>query len=377
LVDGLPLPFQVTVFMSPDNHCMINLGADHLEGTIENLSAIWILLDYFGLYFKDIAFGHPSFIAEQMVQGELKSAPLDPVGLDIDFRLWLTRPHLVIPSSSRSHSGVCIMLEAESGIYYRFKSFGLSYSSQDIFAKDLGIVALREHVDSSLSRGRRQVSGCLQNTGAQTLIDGLSFSIQYDFNEAANYTKLVACIPLSAGHLDRKNMNGIQPGNIDIQPYQCKAPIVCKPFFLPSRNMETKFKAHINLEYMKLALEVLTAFVGPKQDAELLELETPAQKTLFSITALVEGAEIILSDPLMGMHRPILSISFPSLFLSASQLPADEQVMNKRVPCIMNDSFTMISTVDSPDTDVQISAQVTAFVDYFKLGATRNWEVSR
>jgi hypothetical protein len=27
LIDGLPLPFQVTVFMTPDNHCMINLGA--------------------------------------------------------------------------------------------------------------------------------------------------------------------------------------------------------------------------------------------------------------------------------------------------------------------------------------------------------------
>ena len=349
LVEGLSLPFQVTVYMTPDNHCMINLGADFLEGTLENLSSIWILLDYFGLYFKDAPYGNPCFLAEEIVQkvyGDVAAATED-VGLDIDFRLWLTRPHIIIPANSGCHSGVCIMLEAD-GIHYRYKSHGLTYSSQDIVAKDLGIVALREYTDPATSRGRRQVSGCLKNSGAQTLIDDLSFSIQYDLNESTNYTKLNVRVPLSREHLDKENMNGIEAGNIQVDPYQCKAPLVCKPFFLPSRTTNTKFSAYFSMEYMKLALDALSSFVGPKLIEDVPDSEPTTRQNVYSVAADVEGAELVLSDPVMGFHRPIISISLPSVSFTASQLQADE---------------------------LQMAMETTMFVDYFKLGKTRNWEV--
>ena len=362
LIDGLPLPFQVTVFMTPDNHCMINVGADRLEGTMQDLTPIWILLDFFGLYFKDSTYGHPSFAADQIAQEVLNCGQLDQDCLNIDFRLWLIAPNLIVPSSSVTRDAVCVMVEATTGIHYRYKSQGPAYSSQEIVAKDLGVVVLREYAGSPVSRGRRQVSGCLQSSGAQTLIDDLSFSIQYDFNENANYTKFAVCVPLSVEHLDHRNMNGIEAQIIDVRPYQCQAPICCKPFFLPSRDMNSKFTIYLSIEYMKLAAEILTAFVGPKLTEDTPELDTADKPNMYSVTVNMQGAELIISDPVMGMHRPLLSISLSSLFLTASHL----QDKNLHCGCTI-----------SSDDDLQVSLETIAFIDYFKLGKTRNWEVSR
>jgi hypothetical protein len=214
------------IFLSIYNsHGFSYLYADMLEGTLEDLSPVWILLDYFGLYFKDEAYGYPYFLANEIVQKALDSPRIEHDTLDIDFRLWLTRPHLIIPSRSEIHCGACIMIDGESGgFHYRYKSYGASHSSQDIVVKDMGIVALRECVSSTLSRGWRQVSGSLQSSGAQTLIDGLSFSMQYDFNEIANYTKISLCIPLSS---DRVRITGIETHAYDVEPYKCQPPLVC------------------------------------------------------------------------------------------------------------------------------------------------------
>ena len=371
LIDGLDLPFQVTVFMTPDNHCMINLGGDSLNGTLQDLSIIWILLDFFGLYFKDPAYGHPCFISDQIVQQVLGCGDIEYGSLDIDFRLWLTNPHLIIPSSAEKHGGLCIMLEATSGIHYRYKSYGVSYSSQDVVAKDLAIVALREYMESSVSRRRRQVSGCLKSTGAQTLIDGLSFSVQYDYNESANYNKLAVCIPLSAEHFDRTNMNGMETKSIGAQPLLCQPPLICKPFFLPSRDMKTMFTTYLTMEYMKVASEVLITFVGRNVE-DNPESHTPAQRNnIYCVTAHVNGAAFILSDPVMGMHRPHLSISLPSLIISVSQLEAPEKNFSKRK------SLDSLEAHSNCVYDLQASIETTMFVDYFKLGKTRNWEVRK
>eukprot|EP00804_Cyclotella_cryptica_P020229 CCRYP_010930-RC/>CCRYP_010930-RC protein AED:0.04 eAED:0.04 QI:95/1/1/1/0.91/0.91/24/65/5640 len=375
LIEGLPLPFQMTVFMTPDNNCMINLGADMLETNLENLSSIWVLLDYFGLYFKDFAFGHPAFVAEKLVHEVFESVDSRNDCLDVDFRLFLTRPHQIIPSPSGVHGGVCIMLEA-SGLHYRYKSFGPNYSSQTIVTNDLAIVAMGEYRDPSTSRGLRQVSGCLRTSGAQTLIDGLSFSIQYAYNENANFTKFALRIPLSRDHFDSTTMIGIEPSEINVEPYQCQAPLVCKPVVSPSRIMKKKFVAHFSYEYMKLAFDVINAFVGPIQAEDDPVSDLPERKNLFSIAVHVEGGELIISDPVMGMHRPILSISVPSLLFTASQLQeATENNVDTRGVFASSDRSDRASeSLLNCASDFQACVEVCAFVDYFKLAKTRNWE---
>eukprot|EP00956_Cyclotella_meneghiniana_P044012 scaffold297791_cov182-Cyclotella_meneghiniana.AAC.1 len=104
------------------------------------------------------------------------------------------------------------------------------------------------------------------------------------------------------------------------------------------------------MEYMKLALEVLTAFVGPKVE-DNPEPHPPAQRNIYCITANVNGASFILSDPVM-----------------VSQLQANEQNLSRRK------SLCSLEAQSNCDSDLQASMETTIFIDYFKIGKTRNWE---
>ena len=356
LVDGLPLPFQASVFMTPDNHCLINLGLDMAEAVIADLTPIWILLDYFGCYFKEPEYGHPAFEAEQMFEkmSNGNNVPVtapdcdgDEECMSIDFRLWMIKPHVVIPSSSDLSQDPCVMLETD-GLYYRYKSFGVNYSSQDIVAKDLGIIVLREYMEASRSRGLRQVSGSLANCGVKTLIDGLSFSLRYDYNESNNFTRFALRMPLTSHHFDRHSMDGIESSDIDAQPFSVPPPVVCKPFVAPSRTMgKHETSIYFSHQYMKLAAGVLSNFVGgsspetdPIQDDQTItedtnnECDNSSPQAYFSVTAHVERVRFFGCDPVMGMHRPILSICLPSLSLTASQLQEIEPSPSSKIDAL-------------------------------------------
>ena len=328
---GLPMSFQLTVFMTPDMNCLINLGMDLAEATLADLTPIWILLDYFGLYFKKSEYGHPAFEAELIYSRSigdalLESSELVDNCLNIDFRLWMIRPQVMIPSSSE----LFMMFEAE-GFYYRYKSIGQNYSSQEIVTRDLGLVVLGEYMCPSISRGLRQVSGSLSSCGVQTLIEGMSFSLRYDFNAStsdiatngtatAPYFKVALRMPLTPKHFDRRSIDGIECSNIDAQPFCVPPPLVCKPFVVPSHAMgHQNTSIYFSYDYMKLLLDLMTSFVGPRQQRDLFNDETPSENC-FSMTAHVERVKCVISDPVMGMHRPFLAVCLPSLLLTASQL---------------------------------------------------------
>jgi len=343
LIRGIPLPFQVTIYLTPDQHCLINLGMDMAEAALVNLSPIWLLLDYFGLYFKEPEYGHPAFEAEEMFKqsksNNMHVKECDNDCLDIDFRMWMIKPHVIVPSED----DLCLMVET-AGFYYCYKSFGINYSSQDILAKDLGIVVLKEYMEPSISRGLRQVSGSLlsNDCGAKTLVDGLSFSVRYDYNFSTNYTKFALRVPLTHQHFDRRSMDGIESSNIEASPFMVPPPVVCKPFVTPLRTMgHNETSIYFHLDYLKLAVKLLTDFVGPSKEddsdvdksSELQHQETMSSSSnknnnnnnssnanIFSVTMDIKKVKLVISDPIMGMHRPILSICFPSLLLTASQL---------------------------------------------------------
>jgi hypothetical protein len=110
---------------------------------------------------------------------------------------------------------------------------------------------------------------------------------------------------------------------------------------------------------MKLMVDLMTSFVGQGQDIDsmtddnMLQDDDLSPENLFSVVAHIEQVKFVLSDPIMGMHHPILSVCFPSLLLTASQL---EQ--------IQQDSFTMteISSDDAGKfnnaSDLQVSVEV-------------------
>ena len=379
LVDGLPLPVQATVFITPDYYCMINLGLDMAEAALADLGVIWILLDYFGLYFKEPAYGHPAFVAEKMIEDHSMNITQAPC-LSIDFRLWLADPHVVIPSSSNADA-TCLMLEG-AGLQYRYKSFGLHFSSQDIVAKDLGIVVLSKYVQPDLSRGIRQVSGSLLSCGSKTLVDGLSASVKYDYDDSTKFTRFSVLAPLSPQHFNRNSMDGIEPSEIDVKPFLVPPPLVCNPLVTPSRNLGNhETKVYFSYEYMKLAADLLVAFTGPNPNQGDEESHGQMQETndnsslenIFSITADLGSIKFIVSDPIMGMHRPFFSVSISSILLTVSKLKEIEQA-RKKYDRFLGRGSTIISPSTLGAKDLQASMEAVIFVDYFKLGITRNWE---
>ncbi len=240
---------------------------------------------------------------------------------------------MIVPSSSELY----MMVEA-AGFYYRYKSFGQHNSSQEVIAKDLGIVILGEYLGPSKSRGLRQVSGSLRSCGVQTLIEEMSFSLRYDFNASTNdiatngtaaapYFKVALRMPLTPKHFDRRSLDGIECSNIDAQPFCVPPPLVCKPFVVPSRAMgHQNTTIYFSYDYMKLLLDLMTSFVGPRQPSIPLKNETPRRndespfEDCFSVIAHVKRVKCVISDPVMGMHRPFLAVCLPSLLLTASQL---------------------------------------------------------
>ncbi len=344
LMQGLPLPFQTTVFLTPDMRCMINLGIGMAEAALVDLSPIWILLDYFGLYFKESEYGHPAFEAKLMLRENMdESAAIDFLkNIDnsyhtVDFRLWLINPNLIIPSSSEA----CLMLEA-GGFFYRYISVDDNYSSQDIVANDLGIILMSEFIGPSKCRGLRHISGSLSSCGIKTLVDEMSFSMRYDFNAHSNYTRFSLRVPLSPQHFDRRSMDGIECLNAVVDSFSVPSPSVCKPFVVPTRDMGLhEGSIFFSYEYMRLALDLLTAFPGPFQLDELCtsdkvsqiyEMDGLTSEKQFSISAHVQSVKCVICDPVMGMHRPFLSVCLPSMYLNTSQLqdikrfPREEQM---------------------------------------------------
>ena len=107
---------------------------------------------------------------------------------------------------------------------------------------------------------------------------------------------------------------------------------------------------------MKLALDLLTSFVGPSHQNESDGKQAPEEavvaEKIFSVTAHVETLKFVISDPVMGMHRPFLSICVPSLQLTASQF---KQV--KQAPLTKLDKLTGRGTIDNAK-DLQASMEV-------------------
>lgn len=306
---GLPSPFQLTVFLTPDNHCMVNLGIDKANATLANINPIWILLEYFGLYFQDGAYGHPVFLADQPC-----NIPDDTTHGDcndrikMDFRLWLTNPNLVIPSRTGERDKMCIMLETD-GLYYRYRSFGSDYSSQEVLANGLAIVVLNNFVHQC-SRGLRQVSGSVATYGyPRTLVDDLSFSVIYDYNSKTKYTRLTLSVPPLPVQPGMDVGTGIEHGDTDAKPFCIPSPTVCKPFLSPSRNACSNEDTHvyISYEYMKLAADYLLAFISPPKPTDEAETAGNQSQTdnIFSVVVHVERLKFIISDPVLGMHRSV------------------------------------------------------------------------
>jgi len=401
----LPLPFQVTVFMTPDNWSLINLGVDGLDATSADLSSVWSLLEYFSPYFQHERHGHPAFSAEshrlgalsklldhqpdnrhrKMTGTEAEAEAEASSCMNIDFRMWLLRPSLVIPSNGKSMHDPCLCLESETGLYYRYKSIGEDFSTQEICSPGMNMVMTKDYMQPLEARGIRGVSGA--DVGVKTLVENLSFGVEYSYDTKSNHMNVSAQMPLDLAGVKAVPAStlGIESSDLQVHPLILPHPTVCKPITTPARHLGGNIcDVYFSYDYLDLATKQLVGFIqSPVDESDVREPAThingvddgdskrPSNRVAlekeeytFSICGRVNGFRSFLSDPILGMHHPIAAICVPSFVGTVSRLPTSED----NAP----NASSLGSSVDP--NDFQAGLDLHLWIDYFKIASMRCWE---
>jgi len=353
LLEELPFPFQLTIFMTPDKWCSINLGIQSLNGALDELSLIWMLLDYFGLYFQIKDYGNPYFVANDLketIKGRLKSKnsskilgseirdgiKIDEDVLNLDIRLWFNRPHIILPSKPTNLQCPCILLESDSGMFYRYKSIGKDFSSQEVCSKDMSIAMLQKLHESECARSMRGISS--SKNGIETIVDGLNFSFKYDANISTNHSNIFFRLPLHDDDFeDAATLCGIEPPKIQPDMVQLVVPSIVGPSSKPLQDYGN-FICNISgrFENIKLCLDVFSYFLKvPGADKGTTEcIEVRNYTSCFS--ASIAGIRLLLTDTVLSAHLPVAVIHFPSVIFNSTQLSHEENTESDDLQIILD-----------------------------------------
>ncbi|KAI2491717.1 SHR-binding domain of vacuolar-sorting associated protein 13 [Fragilaria crotonensis] len=377
---ALAMPFQATVFMTP-GWTLVNLGVERLSSVMANLTPVWIILDYFSKYFSSEAFGNPYFEAvssKETLKRKLESAAKcnrpsarNPT-LNLEFRLWLLRPMLCIPSDTTKIDAPTLRVKSNSGFWYRFKSLD-SYTSQEMGSTNLSIQFSSEFQTPDMCRDGLSWRDTGIHNRAKQLVDGLSFGLRVDLNGETKHADYALCLPMWQHLIDKPTDRcRVSSSELEVRPVELPRPTVCTPATTIKRDLGMSFcEITVVVEVLPQASTIIFAFLGFGTDAddELTNADlggneedsTISPEPSFTINARVESLRFFIIDPTLGVHLPLAVFSLSILKLSISRLG------------IKNDT-PRLSNGDSHPSDLHLIVETTFWADYFKLGATRSWE---
>ncbi|KAG7355258.1 vacuolar-sorting-associated protein 13 C-terminal domain containing protein [Nitzschia inconspicua] len=361
LASSLPQPVQFSVFMTP-GWSMINVGAQHANGVMHDLSWIWCLLDYFKSYYTNAAFGNPGLIAQRWAhriknavrrsQGHEPAAFVPLPGVKVDFRLWLCRPRLCLPSDYHEQRLPSLLITSDTGLWYRYKSIE-TLSSQEVSSTDLNLFFSDEFQSPELSRTRQQGG----SSALRPLVEGLSFGLRYDCNNSCNHKDVSVILPFSGPPLS------VTGQELEVDPIQLPTPKVLKPFRYSSRDLGPSVcDITCIIEVLPMTTATMTNFFkGPMQlNEEFAPQEEDIGPPTFSVSASVADLRIFAIDPDLGTQLPVAVLSLSSLSLTMTKF-ATEPIQG-------------LEPGEYRPDDVQIAVSAHLWADYFKLGLTRSWE---
>jgi hypothetical protein len=367
LNETLPQPFQMSVFMCP-GWSMINVGAQCPDGVMFDMSWIWVFLDFFTKYYKDIAFGNPGHQAQRWVHrfknSLRRSSAQEPVrfsplpGVNVDFRMWLCQPILCVPSDYGDPHAPCLRLESSrSGLWYRFKNLP-DFSSQEVVSTDIDMYFANEFQSPHTWR-RHDVRESI--SGKRPLVEGLSFGLRYDCNNACNHKDITVKIPFGGDNVPSCAVTGKE---LVVHPIVLPSPTVCTPVHVPCRGLGQKVcEITCIIEVLPIAsATLLNFFKGPPEvNEEFVPHEEDKGPPTFSVSASVEDIRVFAIDPVLGVQLPVAVISISSFQLTASKFAVEPYSQP-------------LEHGESPPEDLQVTVDSNIWGDYFKLGITRSWE---
>lgn len=363
---SLPMPVIFTVFMTP-NWSLINVGAQSLNGIMHDLSWIWVFLDYFKSYYTVAAFGNRGHQAQRWVHtvknsirksnGEepRKFEPLP--GVNVDFRLWLCRPILTVPSEYASTNAPSLRIDSGTGLWYRYKTIK-HLSSQEISTTDLNLHFSNEFQPPGAFRDvdRRDSTG-----GSRSIVEGLSFGLRYDCNNLCNHKDVSLLIPFAGDDIPDLSVAGRE---LEVTPLILPPPIVCRPDKPLARRMGTRIcEITCIIEVLPITSStMINFFKGPVDvNEDFLEPEEDKGPVTLSVSADLKDLRIFAIDPVLGVQLPVAVVSIASLVLTATKFDGRTSVAGPVLG-------------ESPSGDMQMAMRSLLWADYFKLGMTRSWE---
>ncbi|CAJ1965882.1 unnamed protein product [Cylindrotheca closterium] len=364
----LQVPVMFTVFMTP-GWSLINVGLQDINGIMHDLSWLWVLLEYFKSYYTNSVFGNPAFYclkwahrlknSIRKANGKDATTVVDQVGRNIDVRLWLRRPVLCLPSDYRDPQAPSLRLHSRSGLWYRFKSLQ-GFSSQEVASTDLNLFFVNEFQEPEMYR-QKDVRGTMSS---QPIVEGLSFGLRYDYNNAGNHTDCSVLIPYAGDGIPSLKITGEE---LEVPPTILSPPTVCTPYKPIKRSLGPRVcELTAIIEVIPTVSSTLVNFfTGPsKVNLDFVTEEEELGPQTFSVSATIKDVRVFALDPVLGAQLPVAVLSISSVSVTATQFA------NKPSP----DAGDDYGLKDPPPDDLHVVADCSFWADYFKLGLTRSWE---
>jgi hypothetical protein len=367
----LPQAFQLSVFMIP-GWSFYQLGFDNAHVALSDFGPIMKFLEFVSTYFNDPAYGNPSFEASNqapIMKNETKEDTEVAEETNVDFRLWLTRPRLSVPCDSLGDMTPGLRLVTESGFWYRYTTIG-DYATQECASRDLGLLYDDKFVSTEQSSSDDPIG--------RPMIEGLSFGLRIDFNNAHNHTDICLQIPYTDS-----NACSITSPRVCVLPTILPPPTICSPLNEPHRFLGPQVcEITAIIEVLPAtSTALLRLFAGPEEEGEQPGQEVPAGETndldgfddastseesgdpepTKSFVANVGDLRLFALDPVLGPHLPVAVLSIASVSITASRFAEVK-------------SEVEILRGESAPEDFQAVIKGHFWADYFKLGLTRSWE---
>jgi hypothetical protein len=357
--EKFPLSFQASVFMVP-GWVLVNMGSEGANATMIDFSPISILLDYFSCYFTDPCFGYPLL---ETLASRADQAAGDSQGLNIDFRLWLLRPFLCIPSEL-SMDSPSLRIESKYGFWYQLKSFGL-YTSQEMGSPSMSLRLGNNFQRPSLARDPAKRSR------ATSLIDGFSFGLRIDSNTNTSHNEYAFCTPMwDFVHERPVDRCRVTSKELSIPQLKLEEPAVCTPIkSLDREHGLSVSEITLLIEALPVTVTMMMHLLGLNNESDPSQpdrLDGAVKNGVLDdpsivLNARIEGLRFFLVDPILGIHRPYASFSLSSMHISVSRLSENINSQN----CLPHESLP---------SDLQVAIETKFWADYFKVGLTRSWE---
>lgn len=164
------LPLQGMAFEISEGWRTIFIGCRSLDLDIRNLELLYLLQDYFSLYFKKPVFGNPVLKALSLID------PLLWPVTGIDLSLFFINPHFQIAEYSVPTSN-SVVIEADGGLLVRLIQDRYSSLDFQMRIQNLAIVFLKSYQISTATIGVRGAAG--SGLGVRTILADTNLHLSY------------------------------------------------------------------------------------------------------------------------------------------------------------------------------------------------------